>query len=171
TAARRHRLGAARAARDRDAGAAEAAHRLAEDGGEVDGRGARGIGLAGRLVDRHRGRRGGRRGGGARGAGLRRDIACGVIGRDGVGIRRGGQDACVCKGGRARRGDLDAAMACATGLRAHGLGGGGGGVGGRGGGGVGGGGCRGDRGRGGGGGRRGSGARGAGLRRDIACGV
>src|SRR5205807_8751760 len=82
-------------------------------------RGVRRIGLTRGLVDRHRGRRGGRRGGGARGAGLRRDIACGVIGRDGVGIRRGRSEACVCKGGRARRADLDAAAVDAVAAHAH----------------------------------------------------
>src|SRR5205823_480289 len=58
----------------------------------------------------HRGRRGvrSRRGGGARGAGLRREIASGVKGGDGVRVRRGGRQARVWKGGRARRGDLSA---------------------------------------------------------------
>src|SRR5205823_5686205 len=57
-AAHRRGLGAARGAADGDAGAGKAAHRLAEHGGEVDRRAVGGIGLAGRLVDRHRRRRG-----------------------------------------------------------------------------------------------------------------
>src|SRR5439155_901149 len=121
----------------------------------------------------HRGRGsvGGRRSGGARGTGLRREIAGGVICGDGVGVRRGGREACVCKGGRARRGDLRAAAVDAVAAHAHGIrrgrpgeidlrGGDGGGRQ-----------SCGHRGRRGVGGRRGGGARGAGLRREIACGV
>src|SRR5204863_161948 len=114
---------------------------------------------------------GGRGSGGARGAGLRREIARGVIGRDGVAIRRGGREACVCKGGRARRGDLGAVAVDAVAAHAdvvrRGRPGeidlrGGDGAGRQ---------SRGDRGRRGVGGRRSGGARGAGLRREIARGV
>src|SRR5439155_1299752 len=73
--------------------------------GEIDLRGRNGSGPQSRG---HRGRRrvGRRQGGGARGAGPRREIACGVKGGDGVRVRRGGRQARVWKGGRARRGDL-----------------------------------------------------------------
>src|SRR5205814_2420119 len=76
-------------------------------GGDIGLRGGGGVG------GQCRGYRGGRgvgsrRGGGARGAGLRREIASGVKGGDGVRVRRGGRQARVWKGGRARRGDLGA---------------------------------------------------------------
>src|SRR5205807_2856205 len=62
---------------------------------------------------------GGGGGSGAREAGGLQASARAVIGRDGVGIRRGGSEACVCKGGRARRADLDAAAVDAVAAHAH----------------------------------------------------
>src|SRR5205823_9584022 len=59
------------------------------------------------------------RGGGARGAGLRREIASGVKGGDGVRVRRGGRQARVWKGGPARRGDLGAVAEDAVAAHAH----------------------------------------------------
>src|SRR5207247_247222 len=89
--------------------------------GEIDLRGGDG---AGRQPRGYRGRRGVRssRGGGARGAGLRREIARGGKGGDGVGVRRGGRQARVWKGGRAlpcapRSGSIDAVAAHAHVIR------------------------------------------------------
>src|SRR2546426_10705745 len=88
-------------------------------GGHAGGAGDRGAG--GRRGDADRGRRGvrRRRGGGARGAGLRRHIPRGVKGRHVVGVRRGGGQARVRVGGRARGGDLGAAAEDAVAAHAH----------------------------------------------------
>src|SRR5207249_10670059 len=63
----------------------------------------------------------GRTRGRSRGAGRRREIACGVKGRDGVGVRRGGRQAGVRKGGRGGRGNLGAAAVDAVAGHAHGI--------------------------------------------------
>src|SRR5439155_446181 len=72
---------------------------------------------AGRREARNRGRR--RGGGGVRGGGLRREIPRGVIGGDGVGVRRGRSQARVRVGGRGGRGNLSAAAVDAVAAHAH----------------------------------------------------